>query len=178
MSSGEETTRLTMTSPEDVVESLKVVDEAFDARCAIELGVVELVVGQVPREGVDGLRRRLEAMRPLIRDDRFVDFERYLVANDAYHEYLVGLAGNEALLRAYRSLKMKGLMARALGGSSGTSDKVIEDHVRLTEAIAGGDVETAKAVIRDHAELAKRRAREAAAAQGLSRYLKQDRPSG
>lgn len=57
---------------------------------------------------------------------------------------------------------MKGLMIRALGGSSETNDEVIGDHVRLTEALAAGDVDAAKQAIKDHAERAKRRARDAA----------------
>ena len=103
-----------------------------------------------------------------------MDFERYLVANNDYHEYLVGLAKNGTLLSAYRSLKMKGLMVRALGGTSKTSDRVIEDHIRLTDAFATGDLEMAKTAIKNHAALAKHRAREAAEDQGLIQYLARD----
>ena len=134
-------------------------DEALDARCAIELGVAELTVGRVPREKLDGLRQRLEVMRPLIQENRFVDFERYLEANTDYHEYLIGLAKNKALLNAYRVLSMKSLIARALGHSKESNDKVIEDHVHLTEAYERGELPAAKTAIREYHALAKERAR-------------------
>ena len=178
MNNVEELIKLTMTSPEDVIESIQAADEAFDARCAIELGVAEMTVGHLSEEDLSGLKHRLEAMRPLIRENRFVDFERYLIANNDYHEYLVGLAKNETLLSAYRSLKIKGLMVRALGGTSKTSDRVIEDHIQLTDAFAAGDFEMAKTAIKDHTALAKHRVREAAADQGLIRYLARDQIAG
>lgn len=157
----QEITTLAMTSPEDVTETIKASNEAFDARCAMELGVADMVVGRLSEEKLAGLRERLEVMKPLISNDRFVHFEHYLEANNAYHEYLVGLTGNEALVNSYRALSMRGLMIRVLRSSEKTSDKVIEDHVRLTESFVRGDLETAKKIIRDHTELAKRRAREA-----------------
>jgi N-ethylmaleimide reductase len=138
-----------------------VADNAFDARCAIELGVAELTVGRVSREQLDGLRRRLEAMRPFIRDDRFVDFPRYLAANSDYHEFLVGLAGNHALLDAYRVLSTKALMARSVGQREESSNKAIEVQVRLTEAYETSNLATAKVAIREYAALAKERARSA-----------------
>lgn len=147
---------------------LKTVTEAFDARCTIELGVVDLTVGHVSQEEVTQLRRRLEAMKPWVAERRFVDFARFLEANTAYHEYLVGLAKNDALLASFRTLSMQGLITRALGGT--TSDElsydVIEDHVRLTEAFATGDVQAARAAIREHTEHAKRRAQSVLEAAG------------
>ena len=49
MNNVEELIKLTITSPEDVIESIQAADEAFDARCAIELGVAEMTVGGSPR---------------------------------------------------------------------------------------------------------------------------------
>jgi flavin reductase like protein len=40
-------------------------DETFDARCAIELGVIDMVVGRVPHEELADLRSRFEAMAAL-----------------------------------------------------------------------------------------------------------------
>lgn len=158
----QEIARLTTTSPEDVTEEIRTIDEAFDARCAIELGVAEMTVGRVSEDDLAELHERLEIMKPLIAEDRFVDFGRYLEANNDYHECLVGLAKNDALLSAYKNLGMKTLMARALGVSERSSNRVIADHVRLTEAYERGDLEGATDAIRDHAELAKQRARLAA----------------
>lgn len=146
----------------------KASDDAFDARRVIELGVAEMTVGYLSAEELDGLRERLEIMKPLITDDRFVDFEDYLKANTEYHEYLIGLTGNEALLSSYRLLSLKGLMARAFGGSNESSDKVIEEHVRLTEAYEEENLQAAKTCIQEYADLAKQRARSVLEAAGGS----------
>ena len=61
-------------------------DETFDARCAIELGVIDVVVGRVPQDELADLRNRVETMAALLVGNRFVDFDRYLDANYAFHE--------------------------------------------------------------------------------------------
>jgi DNA-binding GntR family transcriptional regulator len=61
-------------------------DETFDARCAIELGVIDMVVGRVPQDELPDLRNRVETMAALLVGNRFVDFDRYLDANYAFHE--------------------------------------------------------------------------------------------
>ena len=66
-------------------------DETFDARSAIELGVLDMVVGSVTPDELTRLRGRFEAMAALLVGERFVDFDRYLDANYAFHETLVSL---------------------------------------------------------------------------------------
>ena len=57
---------------------------------------------------------RMEATLPLISGNRFVDFERYVAANTAFHEYFVGLAKSSALLDVYRRLSIEGIMWRII----------------------------------------------------------------
>jgi DNA-binding GntR family transcriptional regulator/flavin reductase (DIM6/NTAB) family NADH-FMN oxidoreductase RutF len=142
--------------------------EAFDARYAIELGVVAWVIGRLSAAQVEQLRWRLAELVPLIRDGRFVDVRRYVEANTAYHEQVVSLAGNDALLSAYRRLSLKGLMTLALSGVSETSDDMIADHVALTDALVRGDQAAAHAALYSHNARVKARTEEILYAAGGS----------
>src|SRR5207237_767491 len=82
----------------------KISDDTFDARCAIELGVADLSVGRLSEHELAEFRKRMEATLPLVSGNHFVDFERYVEENTAFHEYLVGLAKSSTLLDAYRRL--------------------------------------------------------------------------
>jgi DNA-binding GntR family transcriptional regulator len=141
-------------------------EATFDARCAIELGAVEISQGRTTATQLEELRRRLTGIMPLIRDDRFVDVERYLDANNAFHEQVVMLADNQALLIAYRRLAVRAVMAHTLRATNCTSNAMLHDHVRIADAIVSGDIEETRRALRDHCEGAKARARIALAAAG------------
>jgi len=129
--------------------------EALDARCMIEIGAAKQSVGKVPDEEVAELREKAEATAPYIEDGRFVDFERYMETNAAFHEYLVGLAKNETLLASYRRLGVATTLLRTLH-SYEAKDSMIRDHLGIAEAFEAADLEEAKRVIRRHAEDSKR----------------------
>lgn len=139
---------------------------SYDARAAIECGVVEQVAGSLDAAQIAALRAAAAATVPWIRSDTFVDLERYLETNAAFHDALVGLAGNEVLLRAYRRLAMAGVMSRALRGVRATNDRFARDHVDIADAITRGDTTRARRLILDHAELGKGRVRVAIEAAG------------
>src|SRR3989442_9916218 len=89
---------------------VKTSDDTFEARCAIELGAADLAVGRLSKDELAELRKRMDATLPLIAGNRFVDFERYVEANTAFHEYVVSLAKSSALLDVYRRLSIEGIM--------------------------------------------------------------------
>jgi DNA-binding GntR family transcriptional regulator len=130
-------------------------DEALDARCAIEIGVVDLTIGRAAAAELTELRRRLGRMTPYIAGDHFVDIASYLEANDAFHEYIVSLAHNQSLLAVYQRLSVKALIARALGSTPRTSYRAIELQTAFTEAYESGQRELAKNALRDYTEFAK-----------------------
>jgi len=130
-------------------------DRAVDAKAAIESGVAALTVRSVTREQLTELRARMAATLPLIDAGRFVDLDRYLAANAAFHEYQVGLAGNESLLEAYRRLSVTGVMARALTGNDAAPEELTADHRRLVEAYEQHDLAHALAAIARHCERSK-----------------------
>ncbi len=137
----------------------KTLQEAFDARCDIEVGVAERTVGRTPSDDLAELRKRMEATLPLVVNNRFVDFERYIETNRAFHEYMVSLAKNNTLLEAYRRISVDGIIWRAmwrmLDKFEYANEAVTTDHQRLVEAYESGDTQYAKSVIIGHTERAK-----------------------
>ncbi len=137
----------------------KTVQEAFDARCTIEIGVAEHTVGRISPDELTELRKRMEATLPLVVNHRFVDFERYIEANRVFHEYMVSLAKNNALLAAYRRLSVEGITWRVMQrmlDKFEADEAIVNDHRRLLEAYESGDTPYAKTVIVGHNERAKR----------------------
>jgi flavin reductase (DIM6/NTAB) family NADH-FMN oxidoreductase RutF/DNA-binding GntR family transcriptional regulator len=135
-------------------------DETFDARLAIELGVIALCMDRVSDEEVAELRRRFDAMAELLVGDRFVDFHRYLDANYLFHEQLVALAHNPLLTTTFGRLSIKSVMTRSFGSTPITSQKFVEAQGRVVEAFERRDTQAAGQAAADYCELAKERVRE------------------
>jgi flavin reductase (DIM6/NTAB) family NADH-FMN oxidoreductase RutF/DNA-binding GntR family transcriptional regulator len=150
-----------MITPIDVKTS----DDTFDARCAIELGAADLAVGRLSKDELAEFRKRMEATLPLVAGNRFVDFERYVVANTAFHEYVVSLAKSSALLDVYRRLNIEGIMWRVIWRTIPVFDQANEeltaDHRRIVEAYEKGDKELAKREMVNHNERSKLTCRKA-----------------
>jgi flavin reductase (DIM6/NTAB) family NADH-FMN oxidoreductase RutF/DNA-binding GntR family transcriptional regulator len=135
-------------------------DEAFDARLAIQLGVVDMAMGRVSQERLAELRQCFENMAAHVDGDRFVDFGGYLDANHAYHEHLVGFAKNSLLADSFRTLQTRAIMARSFGSTLKTSQVFIEVQDAITVAFERGDATLAKSALHEYARLAKQRAHE------------------
>jgi DNA-binding GntR family transcriptional regulator len=135
-------------------------DATFDARAAIELGVIDMVVGRVPEPELAEFRARFEAMAALLVGERFVDFDQYLDANYAFHEGLVSLAHNTPLTTAFAQLHIKSVMTRSFGVTPVTSQSFVEAQRGITEGIERGDKEAARAAVYRYTELAKQRVRQ------------------
>lgn len=135
-------------------------DEAFEARCAIELGVIELTLGRTPKEELAGLRRKFEAMAAQLVGDRFVDFDKYLEANLDFHGTFVGLAHNAFLTSTFGRLSLKSVMTRSFGSTPVTSQEFIHVQRRLVDAFEAGDAPAARSAVREYTDLAKERVRQ------------------
>jgi DNA-binding GntR family transcriptional regulator/flavin reductase (DIM6/NTAB) family NADH-FMN oxidoreductase RutF len=130
-------------------------EEAFDARCAMELGVATTTVGRVPAERVAALRALMEETVPLVAGGRFVDVEAYTRHNEAFHHAIVGMADNATLSDAYARLGVAGLMVSLLQEGSSAGQEIIEDHRAIVEAYERGRLDDAVRVIAQHNENAK-----------------------
>jgi 4-nitrophenol 2-monooxygenase / 4-nitrocatechol 4-monooxygenase, reductase component len=80
--------------------TLEAVEEAWRARCAIELGVAALTVGKVSTERIAELRRLADASRPAPPEAFRMD--AWVKTYSAFHEGMVSLADSAPLLDAYR----------------------------------------------------------------------------
>ncbi len=141
-------------------------DQAFDARCAIELGVALTTVGRVPEDKVARLRSLMEETVPLVEGGRFIDVEAYTKHNEAFHNAIIQLANNPTLTDTYARLGVSGLMVSLLrmGGEAG--QQIIDDHRAIVDAYQRGSLEDATLVISRHNENAKETSRRAIVAAG------------
>ena len=89
----------------------RLVDHSFRARVAIELGVAELTVSRVSGSELRELRDRAWATAALVAGGQVADVDAYIDTDAAFHEYLVRLAGSDALVVAYRRSSLPTLMA-------------------------------------------------------------------
>lgn len=141
-------------------------EQAFDARSAIELGAFRLARLPLAADVVGELRARFDAMAACLVEGRFVDFDGYLDANDAFHRGLVGLAGSAALEAAFDQIGLRTVMAASFGATPATSQRFLEAQHRILTSLADGDRPRADAGVLEYAALAKERAREILAQTG------------
>jgi benzoate/toluate 1,2-dioxygenase reductase subunit len=144
-------------------------DAIFDARRALELGALELVVGRLTSQQVTGYRVLAEATLPYVEGDRFVDAAGYTETNAAFHDYLFALTGNEHLSQAYTALGVKGHMEQSLRTATWCHPRCTQDHLDIVDAVAAGDRERARRLIGEHADRSKETTRRAMADNAAAR---------
>jgi benzoate/toluate 1,2-dioxygenase reductase component len=131
------------------------VDEAFDARMAIELGAVQLTVGKRSDAQLAEFRRLADATASAVKDSQFVDAAAYRETNAAFHNFFVEATGNATLIDAHRRLAVLDYMAQALAPGVDVVGDVVQDHRDLVDAYERGDVAAARDIIVAHSEHAK-----------------------
>jgi flavin reductase (DIM6/NTAB) family NADH-FMN oxidoreductase RutF/DNA-binding FadR family transcriptional regulator len=141
-------------------------DDTFEARLAIELGVIDRVAGEADPRLLAVARRHLETMSRYLVGDHFEDFHAYLDANYAFHESIVALSGNPLLVAAFGSLSIKNVMARSFGVTAQSSATFLAVQSDLLEALENGDADAARAAARAYCDLAKARTRQLLALTG------------
>jgi DNA-binding GntR family transcriptional regulator len=132
--------------------TVALVEDALDARCMIELAVVERVVEQASNDDLARLRRAAEESLAVASDGRVRELEECVRAGTAFHRVLVGLARSDALLSAYERLALPGMMVRALDGyaMSEADESWGRDHLDIVEALETRDLTRARAAAADH----------------------------
>ena len=128
------------------------VEDALDACAAIEVGAAQLAAPRVTDDELAALRLAMEASLEHVVEGRLIDVDRSLHANEAFHECLVGLAGSDALVRAYRRLALPGLVARTFRPHvcSAADAEFGRDHRDVVDAFAARDPAAASAVLGRH----------------------------
>ncbi|MGU3437683.1 benzoate 1,2-dioxygenase electron transfer component BenC [Actinomycetes bacterium M1A6_2h] len=130
-------------------------DAVFEARRALELGALELVIGRLTSAQIAGYRLLAEATTRYVDGDRFVDAAAYTETNGAFHDYLFTATRNEHLLQAYTALGVKAAMAEVLANATWCDPSCAQDHLDIVDAFEAGDRDSARTLIADHAERSK-----------------------
>lgn len=130
-------------------------DAIFEARMALELGALDLVLGRISSRQVAGYRLLAEGCVPHVDGSRFVDAAAYTETNAAFHDYLFTLTGNEHLLRAYQALGVKGRMEEVLRTATWCHPLCAQDHLDIVDAIERGDRAAARELVSAHADRSK-----------------------
>jgi len=140
-------------------------DQAYDARCTVEIGVAEQTVPTAGEADLAEMARHVEATAETVTgaNPALADFQR---ENQALHEHQVSLSGNHALGEFYRRLGISAISTRALDGGDWQHMVQIDDHAALLDAYRARDVGAAKDVIHRHNDHAKQVAREVIEAAG------------
>ncbi len=145
----------------------KRIAEAHDVRRALELYAAEQTVGRVSAEQLARLHVLLDLTITCVENLELVDKHEYMLANKAFHEFLVDLADNETLSYAYRSLSLHELMERVLfSGPTRKAGNSTEEHRAIVAAYEGGDLDAARTAIIANVETGQRIAVEMIEASG------------
>ncbi|MFC5588919.1 flavin reductase [Sporosarcina soli] len=143
--------------------SIEMLIEALETRCALEVAAVEKTVGNLSKEELANLRKRVEDTIP-DKEKGITEIDKYIEANISLHDYTIALTNNATLLDSYRRLTAEAVMTSALrvaleaknSTAHAELNKLADDHTALLVAYETGDKETAKNIVLQHTEDAKK----------------------
>nr|WP_275899581.1 flavin reductase [Bacillus piscicola] len=146
----------------------KMLNDALDTRCALEIAAIEKTVGSLSDEELSEMRKRVSDTL-IQRNSDFVSADSYVEANTSFHDYTVALANNTTLLETYRKLFAEAVMSSALRQAFAANDhtvkveleSLVDDHTDLLQAYEEADVQKATRIIHRHTNETKK----------LGRYL-------
>ncbi|MDO5513245.1 benzoate 1,2-dioxygenase electron transfer component BenC [Corynebacterium sp.] len=122
----------------------------FDARMALELGVVTLVADILDAEDFTAFRELAEKANSFIDGEKLTDVDGYVEANNAYHEFLFRRSGNDAMLQAYRTLEVAKVMGRELEDSGFMHADIADEHLAIVDALEAKDLGRVRELLRAH----------------------------
>jgi DNA-binding GntR family transcriptional regulator len=133
--------------------TLRDVNDLFELRTIIEVGVVRLAAGKVDATGLQRMERvRTQEYQPGDRDSE----ARFLEANTEFHLVVARATGNDRLILALAQTlsEMERLFHFGLAMRNRTAE-MREEHQALIEALARGDADAAERVTREELESSK-----------------------
>lgn len=122
-----------------------VMDVRF-VREAIEADIVRQVAGEHTAETVRELRDQIARQRQVPQDDRAA----FLRLDELFHHTLAAAAGRAYAWSVIESVKAQMDRVRFLSVDDIQIGRLIEQHERIVDAIAAGDVGKAEAALRRH----------------------------
>lgn len=150
-----ETGRLSFTTEDSMAH--------LDARMGLELAVSELMIGKLTEEQLKQYRRLAEETHEHLGPDgdEVRNAEGFVVANDAFHEYLFGLCDNPTFFESYRRLNVNAQMNEALVDTCWLAPEITTQHFELVDAFEKEDLADIRRIIISHNEFARSTMREA-----------------
>jgi len=117
----------------------------------LEVGAtwLRLSRGPISHSTSEALYERLRQMLAQLADgNRFVDRDKFLIANEAFHAAVIDLAQNEHLSQAFHRLRLRELFTMVLKDTPATPENVVSLHENLADSIAASDaVGAVKAIL-------------------------------
>jgi DNA-binding GntR family transcriptional regulator len=126
--------------------SLEEAQEAFQARRAIEMGILRSV-GTVGAPVTDTLREHIAREREAIAADDAA--ARSFLLGD-FHVCMVEAFGNRILADILRDLTARTVLISALYQSTGDASKSCDEHERVIDALQAGDLNRAADLMTEH----------------------------
>jgi len=126
--------------------SLEEAQEAFQARRAIEMGILRSV-GTVGAPVTDTLREHIAREREAIAADDAA--ARSFLLGD-FHVCMVEAFGNRILADILRDLTARTVLISALYQSTGDASKSCDEHERIIDALQAGDLNRAADLMIEH----------------------------
>jgi DNA-binding GntR family transcriptional regulator len=130
-----------------VVEpSLEEAQEAFQARCAIEMGILR-TIAMVKPHVIDTLRDHIRQERAAIAAED-IGARSFLLGD--FHVCLVEAFGNRILADILRDLTARTVLISALYQSTHDATESCDEHEQITAFLAAGDLERAAELMTAH----------------------------
>jgi DNA-binding GntR family transcriptional regulator len=123
--------------------------ELIQAWAALESMAARLITESASDEDIAGLRRMFATFEG---DKLHAKLDEYSEVNINFHQTLIELSGNQALIRLAANLFTHMRMIR--GRTIGEDDRVersIRDHMNIIQALEARDTERAEDLVRQHA---------------------------
>jgi len=126
---------------------------AIDANCAIELGAIDMSIGNVSEDDLAAWQRAMEDTLVHVEPGHFIDLDSSIDANSVFHDMLIGFTGAEPLLAAYHHVALPGILARAFEPRVSATETDIgygQDHRDIFEAFVAEDAPAAREAVLRH----------------------------
>lgn len=121
--------------------------DVFDARRAIEPGIVRRAIARATERDLARLAEHLQAERGA-RGQR--DRRRAIRLSGHFHVILAEIAGNRILERVVGELVTQTSLIIGMFGEPGTDNCHVDEHERILEAIRAGDAKGGEALALEH----------------------------
>lgn len=129
------------------------IEDVYRVREVLDGLATRLAVPRITEEDIALLEIVLETMREAIRDGQM---QRIVTANIAFHDILYRCAGNVHLSRVARDLRdyVRRFSTEAFA-SPERVEAVVDEHVRILDALRRRDADAAEAASREHLRAAR-----------------------